>query len=176
MVSCVTNLLLGRSTEPLTLTLIACYAPLVGGLCESGAPSAFSYDELSGGFDSVGVIVPTMTTGNLWASEEYATRGPEAFCAVKDAATTLLHEVVHACVKNRDGVAESDIGVGDAIPFGGGCWQEARMVGNTFIWAMEQRYVCVGPRDGLGPRGLCGGRGDDMYFLLTTAAGLRRGL
>jgi hypothetical protein len=179
MASCVTDLLMGRSAKRLTLTMITCYTGVqTNGQCASNdgaAGDALSYHEWDlGETAEIGMRIPVLQAHSLWASQEYVTRGPEAFCAVKDAAVALLHEVVHVCVKKRDGVGEGKIGAADATKYGHGCWQEARMVGSTIKWAFEQRYTCIGPVRGVGPTGLCPGRGDDDLFLLTTG-GPKRG-
>jgi hypothetical protein len=135
------------------------------GTCDGaggGVPaSAHSYAEPTAD-GSIGVLVPAYEAGTLRAAASFAARDANAFCAVGGAAVNLLHELVHVCISRRDGESESTIGTSKDFGVGGGCWQEARMTGFTFQWAMAQRFPCMAF---LGP---CGDLDHEGLFMLTT--------
>ena len=51
---------------------------------------------------------------------------------------------------------------GDDMDFPIPCWDEARMAGTMFLWAMSQRYTCLTSNTG------CGNMDDPMYFAYST--------
>ena len=104
--------------------------------------------------------------------ENWKKGGAEAFCASVAFASEILHEMIHILADGYTGgdrdhhmnfLGEHDLfgALHDDVNLGNHhCWDEARMIGTMFVWAMAQRYSCLG--DISNP--CCVNMSNDYYF------------
>ncbi len=63
----------------------------------------------------------------------------EALFELLNLATVLLHEMVHMCaIDSNPDCTPRELPAGEQC-----CWEEQRMIGSLFDWAMAQRYPCL---------------------------------
>lgn len=77
-------------------------------------------------------------------------RCEEALCALVDLAGNILHELVHNCERDTN----PDCTPEDVAPEFC-CWQEQRMIGSMWEWAMAQRYPSLASTDGCHAGNIC---------------------
>jgi hypothetical protein len=68
----------------------------------------------------------------------------ERLCAVIQAASIILHELLHVCVGSEEGEPGFHLHAREAP-----CeWDDVRLMKDAFEWAITQRYTCVADVDG----------------------------
>lgn len=154
-------------TFPLTVTYVG------AALNDDGTPNgatmwAFT-DYRPANDGTVGLIVPV--GHSVWRDQVsiWDAGGADAFCAAVQVAGSILHELIHICgdvASVGDCQAEPLLNqpgaLHDCNPQG--CWDESRMIGTMFLWAMAQRYSCLDGIDG------CQCMSQDEYFAYSVSS------
>ena len=122
---------------------------------------------------TVGLVIPLESSMWIKRVNQWSLGGLEAFCAAVSVASEMLHELVHIVgdgfdsgTRGAEDLIYPTDGIHGADPIHninevgayhesykdpvtgykksyGLCWDEARMVGTMFLWAMSQRYTCL---------------------------------